>query len=149
MKTKVRKIEIEHYIRLLKEYQWCIGEVYEARLELGDIALEYQPVKSIPTDQVLLENSIRSSTESMYAKMDREEKAMKREMKAQNILNQIYEFIEYIVDPLEKEFVDDLYFKNHMTRQMVANKYHYDVNSLWKRERSIVKKAIIRLKKET
>ena len=144
----VLKDEVKHYIRVLEDFHWNTACLYDARLRLGDIAKEFQPVKSTPLDKIKLENAEHDPTLFIYEKMEREAEAKRELDKAQANLDEAYKIMSYILDTTEKQIIEDMYtnsyFKNR--RNKIAEKYSYDVNGLSQKIYRTIKKAVIRMK---
>lgn len=134
---------VKHYIRILEDYQWSTDELYKARMELEDIAIQFQPVKGIRTNKQILENYKTDIDRFILEKVFREEEVerkQKRAMLAIDEANYIYNFIE---DTIEKDLIHDLYMNRKLSRNEVADKYTYDIHSLSKKVYRIIRKAIV------
>lgn len=134
--------EVKHYIRMLEDYQWSSKELYEARIQLSDIAEEFQPVRSVPTDKQVIENFRMTNEDMILEKLHREEQAQKRINRAERSMDEVHRLVSCIIDVVERELISDLYLTRSFTRDEVAVKYGYEVSGMAKKVYRIVKKAV-------
>lgn len=134
--------DVKHYIRMLEDYQWSSKELYEARIQLSDIAEEFQPVRSVPTDKQVIENFRMTNEDMILEKLHREEQAQKRMSRAEQSMDEVHRLISCIVDVVERELISDLYLTRSFARDEVATKYGYEVSGMAKKVYRIVKKAV-------
>lgn len=139
--------DIKHYMRILEDYRWCMKEVYEARVEMEDIAIQFQPVKGIQTDKQLLENSKPQSDQFILEKIYREEQAIKKQERAMLVIDDANDIIKYVIDTLEKDMITDYYMKDGFTKYDFSVKYSYEKTSIYNKMYWIIKKAIGRKNK--
>lgn len=136
--------EVKHYIRILEDYRWSMKEVYEARVEMEDIAIQFQPVKGIQTDKQLLENNRPQSDKFILEKIYREEQAIKRQERAMVVIDEANNILEFVIDTKEKDMITDYYMKNGFSKYDFSEKYNYEQTSIYNKMYWIIKKALRR-----
>lgn len=146
MKDKLHE-DIKHYIRVLEDYQWAMKELYEARIELDDIAKEFQPVKSVSTDRQVIENYRMTNEDMILDKVFREERAIAKRTRAIAIVEEANMIMDHVLDSLEKEMIKDFYTKRGFSKYDFSAKYGYEQNSIYNKIYWIIKKAAKRIEK--
>lgn len=140
--------EIEICLNALRSYHQALNEVVRCRTELGDIQLKFQPVQAHRTDEQVIKSYKRDNHSNLYAKMEQEKEVQKDFDYNNAILDKCSDIMHWILDPVEREQIEFRYMKSvYANNRTFGDKYNYDERSVYKHIRGIVRKAIIRKRK--